>query len=332
MENNRSKLLAYHRDVLKRGFDAWVFVTVLLIPAMLLTRVLLYFDLLPYVAVVFEPLMSLVGLPPEAALVWVSSFLANTYVGVAVFISLLPVMEGLTLAQATTLTCMILLAHSLTVEGQICRGTGVSFWRVTVFRLLSAIVLGLIIHGTALATGWGHEPVVVAPVIAELAGSAVPPWGEWLLSSIEQIFLILVLVIVLMFGMEFIKYIGLTRLIMKLLGPPLRLAGVGENALMVTIIGCVVGLGYGGGLIIAESRASKLSADDIFGSMMLMAIFHSLFEDTIVMWAMGGSLWWLLGARLVFALALVAVITRLARRPGLRSAFLGPKLASLDAQ
>ena len=319
-------------DVLKRGFEAWLFVTVLLIPAMLLTRLLLYFDLLPYVAIIFEPIMGLVGLPPEAALVWVSSFLANTYVGIAIFISLLPVMSGLTLAQATTLTCMILLAHSLIVEGQICRGTGVSFWRVTVFRLVSALLLGLIVHWTSLATGWGSGPVQVAPIISDLAGSAVPPWGEWLLSSLEQIFLILVLVIVLMFGMEFIKYIGLTRLIMKLLGPPLRLAGVGDNALMVTIIGCVVGLGYGGGLIIAESRASKLSADDIFSSIMLMAVFHSLFEDTLVMWAMGGSLWWLLGARLIFSLLLIGLITRLAARPRLRSMLLGPKLMGMDNQ
>jgi|GEM_PF-339535 len=299
---------------LERGFQAWIFVTKLTIPAMLLTRLLLYFELIPYVAAVFKPAMALVGLPPEAALIWVAGMVANLYVAITVFVSLAPVMGTLTLAQVTTLGCLCLLAHGLIVEGQVCRGAGLSFWRVTLFRLLAALIFGLIVsQGSALA-GWGGEPSVMLLNAVDFVSDTVPPWSDWLLGSARQLLLILVVVEILMLGMELIKLLGLTRLIMKVLGPILRLAGVGEKAVMVTVIGCVVGLALGGGLIIAESRGGHISQRDIFGSMMFMAVFHSMIEDTLIVWAFGGSLWWLLGARLIFAVALAGLVTRLTQR------------------
>ena len=287
-KNFLNRLGPHLLTALKNGFGAWVFVVKLTIPAMILTRLLLYFDLIPYVAAVFEPLMKLLGLPAEGALVWVASMLANVYVGVTVYVSLSPIMEPWTLAQITTMGAMILLAHSLIVEGAICGATGLSFWRVTAFRLISAFLMGLIIHLTALMTGWGAEPSALVGAL-NFSAEAVPPWGQWALASVQQLFMILFLVEGLMLLMELIKYLGLTRLLAKVLGPPLRFAGVGERALMVTVIGCVVGLGYGGGLIIAESRSGNIAPRDIFGAVMLMSVFHSMFEDTLVMWFLGGS-------------------------------------------
>lgn len=314
------------RGTLKRGFQAWIFVTKLTIPAMLLTRLLLYFELIPYVAAVFEPAMALMGLPPEAALIWVAGMVANLYVAITVFVSLAPVMGTLTLAQVTTLGCLCLLAHGLIVEGQVCRGAGLSFWRVTIFRILAALVFGLIVcHGSASA-GWGGEPSVMLIEALDLVSDPVPSWSAWLLASARQLIMILVVVEILMLGMELIKFLRLTRLIMKALGPVLRLAGVGEKAVMVTVIGCVVGLALGGGLIIAESRGGHISQRDIFGSMMLMAVFHSMIEDTLIVWAFGGSLWWLLGARLIFAVALAGLVTRLAQRPAWKPILVGSRL------
>lgn len=317
--------LPYLLSTLRKGFSAWVFVVKLTLPALFLTRLLLYFDLLDDVALIFKPAMSLLNLPSEIALVWVACMAANFYVGIGVFLSLIPTMDPLTVSQATTLGCMCLLAHSLIIEGQVCRGTGVSFWRVTVFRIASALVLGLIITWTTLLTGWGTEPSSVIRAML-VYSDAVPPWDVWALSIVKQLAMIFILMESLMLMMELIKYFGLTRLIGKVLGPPLRLAGVGESALMVTIIGCVVGLGYGGGLIVAESRSGNIPPGDIFGAIMLMAVFHSIVEDTLLGWALGGSLWWLLGARMVFALSLVAVINRLARRPRWHPIIVGNKL------
>lgn len=316
---------SYLKGRLKNGFAAWLMVVKLSIPAILLTRILLYFDLIPYVAAVFKPLMGCLGLPGEAALVWVSGMLANTYVAVAVHVSLAPGMASLSLSQATTLGCMCLLAHALLIEGQIGRATGLSFWRMSIFRIVSAALFGFLIYLSARLTGWGQEPAAMLELL-NFSSDPLPPWDQWLLGVLKQFLMVLVIIQSLMLLMDLIRFLGLTRLLMIILGPPLRLAGISEEAIMVTVIGCVVGLSYGGGLILAESHSGRISPRDIFGAMMLMAVFHSLVEDTLVIWAIGGSLWWLLGARAVFSLALTALVTRLARRPRWRAVLVGPQM------
>ncbi len=310
-KNFPHRLWPHLTAAVKNGFTAWLFVSKLSIPAMLVTRLLIYFDLIPHVALVFKPFMSALGLPPEAALIWVTSMLASIYAGITVFLSLLPVMGALSLAQATVLAGLCLMAHSLLVEGQICRAAGLSFWRVTVFRIVMALAFGLVINLFALLTGWGGEPSTLMGIM-KFSAEARPSWGEWLITSAEQLLMILLIVELLMIVMEIVKLSGLTRLITKVLGPPLRLAGVGEGAIMVTVIGCVIGLGYGGGLIVAESRGGHIANRDIYAAVMLMALFHSMAEDSLVMWALGGSLWWILAGRAAFALAVAAVVNRLA--------------------
>jgi len=311
------------RASLKNGLSAWILVVKLMIPALLLTRLLLYFELIGPLAAVFEPAMGLVGLPPEMALVWMAGIISNLYVAISVYLALLPTLDpALTLAQVTTLAGLCLVAHSLLIEGQICRGAGVSFWRVTVFRLLAAFLWGVLVHMTARLTGWGAEPAQMQEFM-NLAAEPVPPWGVWLRITLEQLLFILILIETLMLLMELIRYFDLTRILMKVLAPPLRLAGVGDSAVMVTVIGCVVGLAYGGGLIIAERRSGRLAPQDVYGAVLLMCIIHSILEDTFLFCMLGASLGWLLAARLVWALAWTAGLTRLARRPFWRPLLVG---------
>ncbi|MDR1043668.1 MAG: hypothetical protein LBP33_00910 [Candidatus Adiutrix sp.] len=320
-----SNLWPHSRAILKNGLTAWLYVMKLTIPALILTRLLLWFDLIPHVAAVFRPVMGLVGLPAEMALAWVAAMFASFYVAIAIYLSFIPIMEPLTVSQISTFASMALLCHSLLVEGSVCKASGLSFWRVTAFRLLSAVAFGLIIKQTTLLTGWGTEPAAMVGLL-EMNGDPTPPWLDWALISLKQTGLILILIEALMLMMELVKYLGLTRLMAKVLGPPLRLAGVGERALMVTVIGNVIGLGYGGGLIVAESRSGRLSPRDIFGAVMLMSVFHSIVEDALLMWALGASLLWIVGLRLIFALLVCGVITRLARRPGWRTVLVGRQL------
>lgn len=315
---------------LKNGFGAWLFVAKMTIPAMIITRLMLYFDLIPYVAKIFEPIVHLTGLPPEASLILVGGMVGNLYVALAVFLSLMNVMVPLTLIQATTLGAMCLVAHSLIVEGQVCKATGLSFWRVTIFRIVSSIILGILIHQSGQLFPWGSEPAAMMVGVMEFSADPVPPWLQWGLDCVKQLLMMLALVEVLMLFMELIKASGLTRLVSKVLGPVLKLAGVGESAVMVTIIGCVVGLSFGGGLIVAESRSGNIPPRDIYGAMMLMAAFHSLFEDTALMWLLGGSLWGLVGARLAFAMILVGLVTRLARRPAWQPVLVGKGLKFVE--
>jgi hypothetical protein len=294
----------------------------LTIPALIVVRLLVWLGLVPYISMPFEPLMGLIGLPKEAALVWVTAMLTNNYTGIVVYLDLLPVMGQPTVLQATILGSLILIAHNLPVECGVCRGAGVSPLRMTVLRVGGALVYGAIVYraGTALNLGSGG-----AEFIIDLAVDPFPPWGAWLLGCLKTVAAMFLIVLALLLIMAGMRAVGLMRLFTAMLSPLMRLAGVGPKATLITIFGMLLGLAYGGGLIIAESRSGRVPPPDVYGSLTLMSLCHSLLEDTIILAALGGSLWGLLAGRLVYSVVLTAAIVRAARRPSMRPILVGRK-------
>jgi spore maturation protein SpmB len=312
------------RTLLRQSIEAWWIIAKLTIPALIVVRILVRLDLVGYISVPFEPVMALIGLPKEAALAWVTAMLTNNYTGVVVYLDLLPVMGPQTVLQATITGSLILIAHNLPVESGVCRGAGVSPLRMTVLRIGGALVYGALIHRLATMAGVGAGE---ASFVLELDVDPNPPWGVWLVGCLKSLLAMWLIVTSLLLIMAGFRKVGLIKLLTAALSPLMRLAGVGPKATMITIIGMLLGLAYGGGLIIAESRSGRVPAPDIYGSITLMALCHSLLEDTIILAALGGSLWGLLAGRLVFSVALTGVIVRAARRPGLRPLLVGRKYA-----
>ena len=68
-----------------------------------------------------------------------------------------------------------------------------------------------------------------------------------------------------------------------------------------------------GALIIREACSGKLDRREIFYSMALMGICHSLVEDTLLMMALGGRLGGIFWGRILFSLGIVFAIVRLVR-------------------
>ncbi|MDR2367413.1 MAG: hypothetical protein LBF58_04770 [Deltaproteobacteria bacterium] len=294
----------------------------LIVPALIIVRFLMWFNLLGYFSLPFEPIMTVIGLPKEMALVWVSAMLTNNYTALIVYLNVLPLAGPMTVCQATVLGTIILIAHNLPVESGVCRGAGVSPLRVTIIRILSAILFGFLAFRLCalLDLGQGEAQLLVA-----FTADPVPPWGVWLLGSVKSMLAIFIIVWVLLLMMAGMRKVGLIKLITLALSPIMRLSGVGPKATMITVFGMILGLGYGGGLIIAESRTGNVPKEDIYGSIILMAICHSLLEDTAILASIGGSLWGLLVGRLIFAVALAGLIIRLAKRPSAKPILIGRK-------
>jgi hypothetical protein len=133
------------------------------------------------------------------------------------------------------------------------------------------------------------------------------------------------IVLFLLFFMTFVKKSGLLKIFSVVLSPLMRFSAIGDKALLLTVVGMLLGLAYGGGLIIAQAREGEISKSDVFGSITLLAICHSILEDTILVYSLGGSLWGLLAGRLAFALLIAAVLVRLARKPAAKPFLLGRK-------
>ena len=114
--------------------------------------------------------------------------------------------------------------------------------------------------------------------------------------------------------MRILYAIKVIDLMNKILRPVLKLIGIGPKASAITVIGLTMGLSYGGGLIINEARTGTIGKEDIFYSLTLMGLCHSLIEDTLLMLLIGSNFNGIFWSRLIFAIVAMAGIVQIVRR------------------
>jgi len=299
------------RDFMVRAFKDAVRICIdlfkVMIPVIIVVKALKEFGLISYLAAPLAPAMRLVGLPGEMGLVWATAIVNNIYSGLVVYAELARDSGALTTAQVTVLATMMLIAHNIPVEGKITQKCGVGLWGQVCIRMLGALVCGALMHGLFQAFDLFGSP-------SSLAFEAKPESGSLLAWSGEQavnLCMIFGVILALLVLMRLLTLFRITDLMEGLLSPLLRFMGIGRRAATITIIGLVMGIAYGGGLIIHEVKGGGISRRDVFSSLSLMGLSHALVEDTLLMLLIGASWWGVLVGRLVFSLAAVAVLSRL---------------------
>ncbi|MBT0959626.1 hypothetical protein [Denitromonas iodatirespirans] len=296
------RLMAFAHEVV---FVYWALLKVM-VPALLIVKALEQVGGDKILATWLAPLMALVGLPDTLGLVWAATLLSNIYAGLAVFFTL-AADTPVTVAQATVLGSLMLVAHSLPVEGAIAKAAGVS-WRATVLiRLGGAIALGALLNLIYRGTGSLEQPITLPwqppPAADSLAG--------WALDQLHTLGWILVIITVLMSTLRLLRHLGIERLIHALLTPALRLIGIRGEAANITVIGVTLGLTFGAGLLLKEVRSGTLSRRDVFLTLSFLSLSHSLIEDTLLVLLMGADLSGILWGRLLFALLAIRLLSRL---------------------
>ncbi|WP_142850761.1 hypothetical protein [Telmatospirillum sp. J64-1] len=284
----------------------WTLVKIM-VPVMIVVKVAVSLGLVSVLAVVFEPLMLMVGLPAEYGLVWATACLVNIYGGAAALLGVLPEVP-LTVAQATVLGSMILAAHSLPIEQRVCQKAGASIVFTTALRFAAAIVYGALLNLFYSSFDLLQQPVQIAWLPSTPADAGWVEWGINSLISLGTIFFIILALITLL---RLFDLLGVTRLLSKALAPLLRLMGIGSAATSLTLAGVLLGLSYGGALIIREAQAGHMNSRDIFLSVSFMAICHSLIEDTLFIMALGGHWSGILIGRVVFSILVMILLARI---------------------
>jgi len=285
----------------------------IMIPLVIIVKVLQEMDFIQYLAAPLSPVMQLVGLPGEMGFVWAAAIVNGVYAGIillAAFIEQTP----LSTAQVTVTCTMILVAHALPVELRIAQKSGTRLAFQAASRLLGAFVLGWLLYRLYGVTGTLEEPARF------LLSPGAQPDGEretlvmWAAGQMRTLVGIFVIITVLIAGMRTLDHFGVIRVVNRMLRPGLAVVGIGQGASTVTMIGLTLGIAYGGGFIIHQAKTGAVPPKDLFFSMTLMGLSHSLIEDTLVMMMIGAHISGVFVARIVFSLAVVAGIAGVCRR------------------
>ena len=273
---------------------------------MLLVRIGEQFGLSDGLAALLAPLMQLVGLPAETGIVWAVTILTGIYGGAGVYLSLLPALD-LTVAQHSILCSMMLFAHALPVEQVVVHRVGASAWITGAVRIIAAIAYGVTANWICVETGFLSERLE-SPITEVFATN--PGWIEWLIDTLLYVFVLIFAVVALLLLMDVLKALGFIDLLNKLLRPLLSLVGVDRQLAPVATTGVLLGVVYGGALMIDEVRASNYSKRAVFTAMLLVSLMHALIEDTLVVLAIGANVWIVLIGRVPFALLFIFLFLR----------------------
>ncbi len=302
-----SKITSWLEGLFREIFAISYSLFKLMIPIIVVVKIIEELGGIKYIGQALEPVMQLVGLPASMGLVWATTMISNIYAGMIIFIS---TQETLSVAQVTVLGGMMLFAHSLPIEIRIMQKAGVRVFYTLILRIGGALLLGIILHQIYACSDWLNQ-------------ANIPLWNPdinpdnrltaWVLTQIKMLFQIFLIISGLIIFLRLLKLSSVEKLIGWLLQPLLKLLGLSNTASVITIIGMSLGLTYGGGLLINEARSGRVSKTDIFGSITLLAICHSIIEDTLLIMLLGADISGALYFRVLFALLLTAVLIRLTR-------------------
>lgn len=297
---------SYLKNLAQRSLGSFMTLVKIMLPVMVVIRIGEEFGLSEMLGVWLRPVMSLVGLPPETGIIWATGMLTGLYGGIGAYIALLPAME-LTVAQGSILCAMMLFAHSIPLEQAIVRRAGASFLLTSLLRIGGALLYGA---GVAWICSWSgalSEPLELDWLTA---GQTDSSWTSWGIATASSLASILAIIVLLFIALDILERLGVIRRITMALEPALRGIGLDSRLAPLTTIGLLLGLTYGGALIIQATKDQDFTPRAKFLALSLLSLSHSLIEDTGLMLALGADVWIILVGRVVFALAVVALLAK----------------------
>lgn len=280
-----------------------------MIPALIAVKILEVTGIFSPIASAVAPVMELAGLPGEAGLAWVTGMLSNMYGGLTITAGMIHPLH-LNTAQVTTLCCMLLVSHSLPVEITVASRAGVKPWFLIPFRLITGLIFGIILGQIFSITGTLQgTPTVLWSVAEQGAGLT-----EWILGTLRSIATIFLVILVVLGLMDILDKLGIMALLKRIFRPVFTPMGIGDEASTITVIGLVLGLSYGGGMIIREASKGTIPPRQILASVSFMSVCHAVIEDTMLVGSLGVWAVAALPGRILYSWAVMFLLLMVFRR------------------
>ena len=280
----------------------WILFKVIL-PVVIVIRALELIGAIPFLAKFLEPLTSFIGIDGSLGLVWMAAILVNIYAGLAAFASLQAIFDY-SVAETTILGLIILIAHSLPIEVAIAKKSRISWIFNLSFRFINAIVAGKILNLIFTKYELFNEPnQSVLQVPNELVSNF-----EWATLQIQNFFIIFLIIFFIISTINILKAIGVWSLIIDIMKIPLSYLGMSEKVANIILIGLTLGISFGGGFLIEESKKNNISKKDILLSLSFLSLCHSIIEDTILILLLGSHISGILFFRFIYTVIIILLM------------------------
>ena len=277
-----------------------------MIPTLIVVKMAQETGLVYWLNLAFDPITQFIGLQKEFTIVLTTTILTNPYAGLMVLASN-GIPSDFSVAQASVLASFMLFTHAIPVELAISRQAGAKIIFLALARILTAIFYCYIVHQVSSYLNIFQEPAAFTLLELQQTSNI----GNWIIEQIKGLFFIQIVIIVLLFFLEFLKLIGIERLIRFVMHPFLKLFGISNDASTIIVVGLTIGLGFGGGLMIKDVRAGNVERRDAISALLFINLFHSLIEDTSLVMLLGPSLFIILFLRAVFVICVTFVIIQI---------------------
>ena len=280
----------------------WILFKVIL-PVVIVIRALELIGAIPFLAKFLEPLTSFIGIDGSLGLVWMAAILVNIYAGLAAFASLQAIFDY-SVAETTILGLIILISHSLPIEVAIAKKSRISWIFNLSFRFINAIVAGKILNLIFTKYELFNEPnQSVLQVPNELVSNF-----EWATLQIQNFFIIFLIIFFIISTINILKALGVWSLIINIMKIPLSYLGMSEKVANIILIGLTLGISFGGGFLIEESKKNNISKKDILLSLSFLSLCHSIIEDTILILLLGSHISGILFFRFIYTVIIILLM------------------------
>lgn len=283
---------------LRKGVHGFLWIARILVPVSLAVALLDWTGWLYALDPVFQPVMGIINLPPQAALPILSAMFTSFYAGLAIIVAV-----PFTQAQVTLLAIFITICHMLIVEGIIQHKAGFNFLKTDILRIITAgatvYIVSLFFEGTE------------TPVVMHSSLGATVPLSEmllgWLKSTLQLIAKIIVIISAVMIAIEVMKVLGWTERLARAFRPVMKLMGLSPNVAPMWVAGVFFGIIYGSAVITEEAESGRYTPEELERLHMHLGINHSTIEDPALFLALGISVFWTIVPRLIAAAVVVNV-------------------------
>jgi len=296
MSSFRTQLKSGLLAGVKKGWGSFIWIGKIIIPVSFLVTLLQWTGWLNQLDFLLNPLMSLLNLPPEAVLPIVSGMLINLYAAIAAMTAI-----PFTLEQMTLMAVFNLIAHNLIAEGIIQHKSGINVVKITLIRIITAVLTVLIVSpffgDTSQSVTLPAELTVHTPLLAVLS--------DWAMAMLGLLLKIFGIIMVIMITLETSKVMGWIEYVIRLFQPLMRILGLSSRTATLWITAVLFGLMYGGAVIVEEAERGVLAKEELERLHISLGINHAMVEDPALFLVLGLNAFWLWVPKMVMAIIAV---------------------------